>query len=106
MGTPRARAEHDADRGNFRGVARCIAAGLSVDDLEELRRKFLASRPKNEVNAQVQVASANAYLASGEPGRGLASLEQALELDPLSLGIHQRYWALRRQYVQGSGGQR
>lgn len=106
VGTPRGRAEHDASRGNFRGVARCLAAGLSVDDLGELRRKFLSSRPKNEASAQVQVASANAYLASGEPGRGLASLERALELDPLSLGIHQKYWALRRQYVQGSGGQR
>jgi serine/threonine-protein kinase len=97
LGSPARRAEHDARTANFRGVARCLSAGLGVEELEELHKHFLAERPKSSTGAQLQLVTANAYLANGELQRALASLENALALDPLNLGIHQKYWALKRR---------
>ena len=106
LGTPSRRAGHDARRGNFRGVARCLAAGLGVEELGGLRRRHLEDKPKSESSAQMQVARANAYLADDNTERALATLEAALEIDPLNLGIHQKYWSLKRRLAQGKGGKR
>ncbi len=94
---PQRRAEHDAGTGNYRGVARCIAAGLTVTELERARNRFLPEHPGNESRARIHAATAEAHLAGGDRPAGLAAYEQALSEDPLTLRYHQRYWSLRRQ---------
>ncbi|MFN7134902.1 MAG: hypothetical protein ACK4N5_22685, partial [Myxococcales bacterium] len=97
LGNARHRAVHDAGRANFRGVARCISAGLTVTTLEELRREYLKSKPGADGRAHVFLVSANAYAANHQPGQAALALEQALGLDPLNVELHQRYWAMRRE---------
>ncbi len=45
IATPARRVETDAEAGNYRGVARCIAAGLTVTALEQHRARFLGRHP-------------------------------------------------------------
>jgi len=104
LGNPARRAEYDAGRGNYKGVARCLAAGLTATRLEEIRRAYLASRPKNEGAAHLQVVTANALLANREEDKALVALQAALALDPLNLSIHQKYWVLKRRLAQGGKG--
>lgn len=90
IGVPVHRAVHDANRGNFR-VARCIAAGLSVVELEKLRQAFVAERPGAAGSAHVKYLAVKAYENNRELGKAVSACEAALELDPLNLGYHQRY---------------
>jgi serine/threonine protein kinase len=109
LGTPASRAQYDASRGNFRGVARCLAAGLSIAQLADLRRRFLADRPRNETAASLEMVRANALAANGEPNGALKALESALVHDPLSLELHQKYWSFKRQLTRrapAGGGSR
>jgi tetratricopeptide (TPR) repeat protein len=87
----------DAETGNFRGVARCISAGLTVTTLEEHRARFLARHPGAEAKSHVRAVTARAYEGKGQRAQALESYELALELDPLNLGLQQRYWALRQR---------
>ncbi len=97
IATPTRRAEIDAEAGNFRGVARCISAGLTVTVLEQHRARFLAGHPGAEARAQIQAASARGFESSGQRGQALEAYERALELDPLNLGLQQRFWGLRQR---------
>jgi tRNA A-37 threonylcarbamoyl transferase component Bud32 len=97
IGVPVHRAVHDANRGNFRGVARCIAAGLSVVELEKLRQAFVAERPGAAGSAHVKYLAVKAYENNRELGKAVSACEAALELDPLNLGYHQRYVQVVRQ---------
>jgi serine/threonine protein kinase len=97
IATPTRRAEIDAEAGNFRGVARCISAGLTVTVLEQHRARFLAAHPGAEARAQIQAASARGFESSGQRGQALEAYERALELDPLNLGLQQRFWGLRQR---------
>jgi serine/threonine-protein kinase len=97
LGTPVRRAEYDAGLNNFRGVARCIAAGLTVTELEALRKKFLAQRPPVETQSTIHGRTAAAWEASGDFERACEEYEKALEVDPLNLGMQQRYWRLKRR---------
>ncbi|HEX8824954.1 MAG TPA: serine/threonine-protein kinase, partial [Archangium sp.] len=94
LGQPPRRAAHDAERGNFLGVARCLAAGLTVSQLEELRRDFLARRPHTEQHLRVHLATARAHVEGGMLAQAREALERALVLDPLSLELHRQYRAL------------
>jgi serine/threonine-protein kinase len=106
LGTPSKRAEYDAARSNFRGVARCLAAGLSVDEMRELQSGYLAKRPKNETGARLRLVAAQALLSSGNVSQALIEYEAALALDPLSLELHQKYWSLKRRLAQGDSAER
>jgi serine/threonine-protein kinase len=97
IATPARRVELDAEAGNFRGVARCISAGLTVTVLEQHRARFLATHPGADARAQVQAAAARGYESSGQRAQALEAYERALELDPLNLGLQQRFWALRQR---------
>src|SRR5262249_15400223 len=97
IATPVRRVELDAEAGNFRGVARCISAGLTVTVLEQHRARFLATHPRADARAQVQAASAPGYQSRGQPAQALESYDRAVELDPLNLGLQQRFWALRQR---------
>lgn len=45
ISTPARRADTDAELGNWRGVARCIAAGLTVTELDARRVRYLRGHP-------------------------------------------------------------
>jgi tRNA A-37 threonylcarbamoyl transferase component Bud32 len=96
------RVETDAEAGNFRGVARCISAGLTVTALEEHRARFLARHPGVDARAHVQSVAARNFESSGQRTQALEAYERALELDPLNLGLQQKFWALRQRGGSGS----
>ncbi|HVE87961.1 MAG TPA: protein kinase [Myxococcales bacterium] len=97
LGTPIRRAEYDAHRGNFKGVARCISAGLTVSDLESLRGAYLSSHRGTDSRAQIHFSTGQAWETKGSFDEALAEYERALVLDPLNLRFHHRYWALKRR---------
>ena len=96
LGHPRQRAAYDAERGNFHGVARCLAAGLTVEQLEELRRDFLARHPHSQASLRAHQARAEAYQAEGRLSLAREAYERALLLDPLSLELHRRHLVVCR----------
>ncbi|WNG51793.1 protein kinase [Archangium minus] len=96
LGHPRHRAVYDAERGNFQGVARCLAAGLTITQLEELRRDFLTRRPHTQGPLRVHLATAQAHQQAGLLGHALEAYERALILDPLSVELHKQYLAVCR----------
>ncbi|MEW6432860.1 MAG: PilZ domain-containing protein [Myxococcota bacterium] len=100
VGHASARMEFDGNRSNYRGVARCIAAGLTVTEMEALRDKHLAAHPGAESQAHIRFLSAAAFENANDVPQALANYEQALKFDPLNLKIQQRYWALRRKTGQ------
>jgi serine/threonine-protein kinase len=91
LGQPRRRAAYDAERGNFMGVARCLLAGLTATQLEELRRDFLARRPHTHGPLRVHLATAQAHQQAGLLVHAREAYERALILDPLSLELHKQY---------------
>jgi serine/threonine protein kinase len=97
LGTAQRRAEYDAHRGNFKGVARCISAGLTVSDLESLRGAYLSSHRGSDSRAQIHFSTGQAWETKEGHDEALAEYERALALDPLNLRFHQRYWALKRK---------
>ncbi len=96
LGTPAWRAAFDASRGNFRGVARCIQAGLNAGELEGLRQNHLSAHPGADATAMIRGLTASSYQAANQLAKATEELEAALRLDPLSLPLQQRYWALKR----------
>jgi serine/threonine-protein kinase len=94
IASPSRRVETDAEVGNFRGVARCISAGLTVTALEEHRARFLARHPGADAKAHVLAVGARSYESAGKRSEALDSYERALEIDPLNLALQQRFWAL------------
>ncbi len=102
IATPGRRVETDAEAGNFRGVARCLSAGLTVTVLEQHRARFLATHPGAEARAHLQAAAGRGFESSGQRAQAIEAYERALELDPLNLGLQQRFWALRQR--GGAGG--
>jgi eukaryotic-like serine/threonine-protein kinase len=96
IGHPKNRLDYDSARSNWKGVARCIAGGVSVSDLDQARRKFLASHERVEGTAHLHYTTASAWESQKEFLRAQQEFERALALDPLNLTYHQRYQALRR----------
>jgi serine/threonine-protein kinase len=90
------RAMYDALMGNFWGVECCLAAGLTVTQLEAVRRDFLAKRPNAAGTAHVHVVTGNAYERNGQLERALEAYERGLTADPLDLQLYQRCRAIRR----------
>ncbi len=94
---PSRRAQYDAGRGNFVGVARCVSAGLPVAELGALRNAFLRTHPGADARARAQAAQADAAEARGDLEVAVSSLAKALEVDPLSYDLQRRFWDLRRR---------
>ncbi|KFE67716.1 protein kinase domain-containing protein [Hyalangium minutum] len=90
------RAMYDALLGNFRGVESCLSAGLTVTQLEALRKDFLVRRPNAAGTARVHILTGNAYEKNGQLARAVEAYERGLAVDPLDLALLQRYRALRR----------
>jgi serine/threonine-protein kinase len=93
------RAAYDAQLGNFKGVACCLAAGLTATQLEALRRDFLARRPNVAGSAHIHFRTGSALERDGQLARALEAYERGLTLDPLDLNLHQRYRVLRKALV-------
>jgi serine/threonine-protein kinase len=98
---PGPRTEYDAARGNYKGVARSIAAGLSVLELEKMRQAFLATRTGAAGSAHVKFLASRAYESARELAKAISACESALELDPLNLSYQQRYAGLLKSMREG-----
>jgi hypothetical protein len=96
------RTMYDALLGNFRGVESCLAAGLTVTQLESLRRDFLTKRPTAAGTARVHILTGNAFEKNGQLARAVEAYERGLAVDPLDLSLLQRYRAVRRAMAQRS----
>ncbi|XXF79535.1 protein kinase [Myxococcaceae bacterium GXIMD 01537] len=90
------RAAYDAGLGNYAGVAWCLGAGLTATQLEALRADFLARRPHAAGAAHIHFLTGAALERGGQPAQALAAYERGLALDPLDLGLQQRYRVLRK----------
>jgi eukaryotic-like serine/threonine-protein kinase len=97
VGSPFPRAEYDANRGNFRGVARSIASGMPMADLEKLRTAHLATHPGAAGSAHVRLVASKAYEQRQEWAKAVEETENALTIDPLNVALHQRYAQLVRK---------
>ena len=87
LSSPARRARYDAEIGNFRGVARCLASGLTAQVAEAMRREFLTRHPGNELRAQTFMQGAHRENKEGRADAGQALFQQALMLDPLNLTL-------------------
>ncbi|ADO70775.1 serine/threonine protein kinase [Stigmatella aurantiaca] len=102
LGHPRQRIEHDAWRGNFAGVARCISSGLTASEIEALRTRFLQAHPGAEARERIHATTASAWESQGNLSLALAEYEKALAAVPLSLSLQQRYWSLKQRGLKAT----
>jgi hypothetical protein len=103
ISTPAHRADTDAELGNWRGVARCIAAGMTVTELETRRERFLKAHPGADTRAHVHRVAGKAWEGTSATPQAVEEYERGLKLDPLNLGLHQAYWALKRRAPSPEG---
>jgi len=99
LAAPPARLAHDAQRGNFRGVARCVSAGVPTALIEARRRSLLAQSPERAAEAQRQLARAQVARRLGNAPAALAAYEAALAADPLDLATLEVWQAYRREHA-------
>jgi len=100
LSAPAERLRYDAQRGNYLGVARCVAAGIPPAVVEARRREYLAAAPGKDREAQAHLARAQVARKLGNLPAAVASFEAALAADPLHLATLDAYVAFRRD----SGG--
>ncbi|MFO0597592.1 MAG: PilZ domain-containing protein [Myxococcaceae bacterium] len=100
LSTPIARARYDAHRGNWKGIARCLMGGLGPLDLERIRQEFLVEHPSAAGSAHVKLLASRGYEQNGQIKEALDACENALQIDPLNLQLHQRHATLARQLVK------
>jgi eukaryotic-like serine/threonine-protein kinase len=93
---PEARATYDAKMSNFKGVARALADGLSLNKLEKLRKEFNHRFPDRIERAKAFAKTAKAFLDQRDKERAREALLQALSLDPLSPKLQKWYRDLRQ----------
>ncbi len=103
IATPARRADTDAELGNWRGVARCIAAGLTVTELDTRRERFLKGHPGADAKAHVHRVVGKAWEVKSAIAQAVEEYERGLQLDPLNLALHQAYSALKRRVPSPEG---
>ncbi|WP_224361428.1 serine/threonine protein kinase [Hyalangium versicolor] len=97
LGDPLTRAGYDASKGNAHGIARCIAAGLTEQAVDPMRRAYLSARPGAEARAHAFFVQARNLEAQHSLKAALDCYAQALALDPLNIAGQRHYWALQRR---------
>jgi hypothetical protein len=97
LGEPLARARYDASRGNFRGVARCLAAGMAPSAVDRLRQAFLATRPDAEARARALFDEGIVLEAQRVLDAALKRYTEALTVDPLNVVVHRYYHSLAQR---------
>ncbi len=85
-----ARAAYDARRGNHRGVARCMAAGLAPARVDKLRQDYIRRSPELVDRARKLAQEAQDNAEKGGVERAALVISQALALDPLSRELQRR----------------
>jgi len=96
LSTPGPRARYDANRGNWKGIARCILGGLGPLDLERLRQEYLTEHPSAAGSAHVKFLASKGYEQQGQVKDAMDACESALQIDPLNLQLHQRHAMLKK----------
>ena len=102
LGNPGPRARYDANRGNWRGIARCLLGGLGPMDLERHRQEFLVEHPSAAGSAHVKFLASKGYEQNNQAKEALDACENALQIDPLNLQLHQRQAMLARKLRESS----
>ncbi len=102
LSNPGPRSRYDANRGNWRGIARCILGGLGPTDLERLRQEFLVEHPSAAGSAHVKFLASKGYEQNEQVKEALDACENALQIDPLNLQLHQRQAMLARKLKEGA----
>lgn len=97
LSKPIPKARYDANRGNWKGVARCMLTGLGPLELERLRQAFLADRAGAAGSAHVKFLASRGYEQNNQFKEALEACESALQIDPLNLSLHQRRLVLERK---------
>jgi eukaryotic-like serine/threonine-protein kinase len=97
IAAPAARLVFDARRGNWRGVRRCLAAGVPAALVEARRQELLAADPARAAEAQRQLARAQGARRLGNAAAAAAAWEAALAADPLDVSALDGYVAWRRE---------
>jgi len=103
LGHPERRAEYDAGLRNLGGLLRCLNAGLTVTELEQCRRRFLARHRVPEGHATIHLMTGDTFAAQGKFPEALAAYEAALRVDPLHLEALKRWRSLRAR-LRGTAG--
>jgi len=101
---PTRRAEYDAGRGNYAGVAQAISSGLTVTELEKIRNRFLNERPNALSHATLESTLARAFEQQGDLEQATRAYERSLRYDPLNLVVLQRFAMVRRHRMERSRG--
>ncbi len=96
LSVPAERLRYDVQRGNYLGVARCVAAGVPQAVIEARRREYLTRQPGKEREAQAHLARANVARRLKNAAAAVAAYEAALAADPLDLATLDAYVAFRR----------
>ncbi len=102
LSVPSERLLYDAQRGNYLGVARCVAAGIPQAVIEARRREYLGRHPGKEKEAQAHLARAQVARKLKNGAAAIASYQAALAADPLDLAALDAYVAFRRQVGETS----
>jgi serine/threonine-protein kinase len=97
LSVPAERLVYDAGRGNYLGVARCMAAGVPQALIEGRRREYLARHPEQQKAAQSHLARARIASKMKNHSAAVAAYEAALTADPLDLATLEAYVTYRRQ---------
>ena len=95
LGQLERRADYDASLGNLEGIARCLAEGLTVTQLEQARRRYLAEARRSTERSERALAAVRNLEAAGQRAAALLSCEAALREDPLHLALLRCYRTLR-----------
>jgi serine/threonine-protein kinase len=97
VGVPSERLAHDARLGNWRGVQRCVKAGVPLALVAARREALLAANPRRAADAHRLLARARVARKLGNVSAAQADWEASLAADPLDLEALEGYVALRRE---------
>jgi len=100
---PGRRMDYDAARGNFRGVAAALDAGLDPEVMGAARRRYCREHPTAVVAASAHAVSSDARRDRGDLPGALSECELALTLDPLSASLHARRAGILFQLERDAG---
>jgi serine/threonine-protein kinase len=97
LSVPAERLVYDSGRGNYLGVARCVAAGVPQAVIVGRRREYLARHADRERAAQGHLARSQVARKMKNRAAAIAAYEAALTADPLDLATLEAYVAYRRE---------
>lgn len=96
LGDPARRAEHDVARRNPLGVARCLDAGLTWEQLGQIHERFVQSNAYDANASKLSAISAGVWEKRGDLEQARAQYEAALKRDPANPTLHRALRALAR----------